>query len=205
MVKTILNDFTENTYIINEQRDCFIIDPGTNFEDIVSYITNKEFKVLGVLLTHGHFDHIYSLNDIVKKYQAPVYIHENERDFLFDPNLNLSGMTHKKFILKDKQIVSTITNKDKIKLGPETIKIIETPGHTRGGVCYHYKNSLFSGDTLFKGSIGRYDLPTANKTHIERSVNMLVTKLRDNTIVYPGHGHFTTILNEKLDNPFVKR
>ncbi len=114
-------------------------------------------------------------------------------------------MTYKRFILKDKQIVNTITSKDKIKLGIESIKIIETPGHTRGGVCYHYKNFLFSGDTLFKGSIGRHDLPTSNKTHIERSVNMLVSKFRANTIVYPGHGHFTTILNEKLDNPYVKR
>ncbi len=205
MVKAILSDFTENTYIINEKRECFIIDPGTNFDEIVSYITQKEFVVMGILLTHGHFDHVYSLNDCVEKFKAPVYIHENERDFLFDPNLNLSSMTYKKFVLEDKQIVTTITSQDKIKLGYETIKIIETPGHTRGGVCYHYKNFLFSGDTLFKGSIGRHDLPTSNKTHIERSVNMLISKLRDNTIVYPGHGHFTTILNEKLDNPFVKR
>lgn len=205
MVKSILNDFTENTYIINEKNECFIIDPGTNFKEIVSYISKKDYIVMGVLLTHGHFDHIFSLNDIIEEYKVPVYIHMNERDFLFDPNLNLSSMTYKRFVLKDKNIVNTITSKDKIKLGYETIKIIETPGHTRGGVCYHYKNFLFSGDTLFKGSIGRHDLPTANKTHLERSVNMLVTKLRDNTVVYPGHGHFTTILNEKLDNPFIKR
>lgn len=205
MVKAILNDFTENTYIINEKRECFIIDPGTNFEEIVKYIEGKEFTVLGVLLTHGHFDHIFSLNDLVKKYQAPVYIHKNERDFLFDSNLNLSSMTYKRFVLKDKEIVSTVTGSDKIKLGHDSIKIIETPGHTRGGVCYHYKNYLFSGDTLFKGSVGRTDLPTSNKTALERSVNMLVSKLRDNTVVYPGHGHFTTILSEKLDNPFIKR
>lgn len=205
MVKVIVNDFTENTYIVNELRECLIIDPGTNFEGIVNYIDSKDFKVIGVLLTHGHFDHIISLNEIVDKYQAPLYIHEKERDFLFDPNLNLSSMTLNRFVLKNKEIVKTITSKDKIKLGNESIKILETPGHTRGGVCYHYKNFLFSGDTLFKGSIGRHDLPTANKTHILKSVNMLVTKLRDNTIVYPGHGPFTTILSEKLDNPFVKR
>lgn len=114
-------------------------------------------------------------------------------------------MTYKRFILKNKELVTTISGNDKIKLGHETIKIIETPGHTRGGVCFHYKNYLFSGDTLFKGSIGRTDLPTSNKTALERSVNMLVSKIRDNTIVYPGHGHFTTIANEKIDNPFVKQ
>ena len=205
MVKAILNDFTENTYIINEKRECFIIDPGTNFDEIVKYIDGKKFVVLGVLLTHGHFDHIFSLNDLVKKYNAPIYIHKNERDFLFDSNLNLSSMTYKRFVLKDKELVTTVSGNDKIKLGYESIKVVETPGHTIGGVCYHYKNYLFSGDTLFKGSVGRTDLPTSNKAAIERSVNMLVTKFRDNTVVYPGHGHFTTILSEKLDNPFVKR
>ena len=157
------------------------------------------------MLTHGHFDHIFSLNEIVAKYNAEIYIHEKERDFLFDPNLNLSSMTYKRFVLNNKVLVNNITSKDTFKLGYETIKVVETPGHTRGGVCYHYKNFLFSGDTLFKGSIGRTDLPTSNKAALERSVNMLVTKLRDNTVVYPGHGHFTTILSEKLDNPFIKR
>lgn len=114
-------------------------------------------------------------------------------------------MTYKRFILNEKTLVKSITSKDTIKLGYETIKVVETPGHTRGGVCYHYKNFLFSGDTLFKGSIGRHDLPTSNKAEITRSVNMLVKKFSANTIVYPGHGHFTTILKEKLDNPFVKR
>lgn len=114
-------------------------------------------------------------------------------------------MTYKRFILNDKQVVSTINNEDILKLGYEKIKVVETPGHTRGGLSYHYKNYLFTGDTLFKGSVGRTDLPTSNKAEITRSVNMLVAKFRDNTIVYPGHGHFTTILNEKIDNPFIKR
>ena len=205
IVKAILSDFTENTYIINEKKECFIIDPGTNFSEIVSYINEKQLNVKGILLTHGHFDHIFSLNEIVSEYDVPVHIHEKERDFLFDPNLNLSSMTYKRFVLTNKEIVNTISGKDTFKLGYETIKVVETPGHTRGGVCYHYKNFLFSGDTLFKGSIGRHDLPTSNKAEITRSVNMLVSKFRANTIVYPGHGHFTTILNEKLDNPYVKR
>lgn len=141
----------------------------------------------------------------MSKYGVTVYIHEKERDFLFDPNLNLSSMTYKRFVLTNKEIVKTISGKDIFKLGYETIKVVETPGHTRGGVSYNYKNFLFSGDTLFKGSIGRYDLPTSNKAQLTRSVNMMVSKFRDNTIVYPGHGHFTTILNEKLDNPYIKR
>ena len=93
MVKIILNDFTENTYIINEKTDAFIIDPGTNFKGIKEYINESKFNVLGILLTHGHFDHITAVNRLVKEYNCDVHIYEKERDFLFDPNLNLSGLT----------------------------------------------------------------------------------------------------------------
>lgn len=204
MNKVILNDFTENTYIINEKKDAYIIDPGTNYTDINTYIEDKNLIVKGILLTHGHFDHIVSVNRLMKEYECNVYIHEFERDFLFDPNLNLSGLTYNRVIIKNKDAVITFTENLQLKLGRETIKIIHTPGHTRGSVCYKYKNFLYSGDTLFKGSIGRTDLPTSNKSDIQRSVNKIVRLCRDNMIVYPGHGHFTTILNEKYDNPYVK-
>ncbi len=204
MVKIILNDFTENTYIINEKADAYIIDPGTNFKGIKNYLDESNFNVMGILLTHGHFDHITAVNRLIKEYDCLIYIHELERDFLFDPNLNLSGLTYERFIIKNKGSVKTITENSSMNLGREKIQIIHTPGHTRGGVCYKYKNFLFSGDTLFKGSIGRTDLPTSNGTDIQRSVNKLVKICRDNTVVYPGHGHFTTILNEKHDNPFIR-
>ncbi len=203
MIKAILNDFAENTYIINEREEAYIIDPGTNYNEIKQYIDSKNFKLLGILLTHGHFDHIIAVNDLVRDYDIKIYIHEKERDFLFDPNLNLSGLTYKKFTVSDKSAVITFTENDKLKIGKESIRIIDTPGHTRGSVCFKYKNFLFSGDTLFKGTIGRTDLPTSNTLDIQRSIQTIVKICRDNTIVYPGHGHFTTILNEKYENPFV--
>lgn len=205
MIKAMINDFTENTYIINEKKDAFIIDPGINFEEIKAYITEKDLNVLGILITHGHFDHIFTVNELVEEYNVNVYIHELERDFLFDPNLNLSSMTYKKFVMKKKQNAVTFSKGHTFKLGHEIINVIETPGHSRGGVCYQYKRVVFSGDTLFKGSVGRTDLPTSNRADLERSVNILATTLKDNTIVYPGHGPFTTILNEKYENPFIKR
>lgn len=205
MIKAIVNDFTENTYIINEKKDAYIIDPGTKFEEIKNYINKKDFNVLGILLTHGHFDHIVAVNDLVLEYDTKVFIHQLERDFLFDPNLNLSGLTYERFIINNKSAVITFTEKDRIKLGTESIRVIETPGHTRGGVCFKYKNVLFTGDTLFKGTIGRTDLPTSNTLDIQKSIKKIIRLTSDNTIVYPGHGHFTTILNEKHDNPFVKR
>ncbi len=204
MIKAIINDFTENTYIINEYDKAYIIDPGGNFKEIKKYLDKKSFDVQGILLTHGHFDHIIAVNEIEKEYNTKIFIHEKERDFLFDPNLNLSGLTYKKFIINNKAAVVTFNENDKLKLGKETIRIIETPGHTRGGVCYKYKNFLFSGDTLFKGTIGRTDLPTSNTLDIQKSIKKIIKICSDNTIVYPGHGHFTTILNEKHENPFIK-
>jgi glyoxylase-like metal-dependent hydrolase (beta-lactamase superfamily II) len=204
MIKAIVNDFTENTYIINEKAEAYIIDPGTNYLEIKEYIDKKNFQVVGILLTHGHFDHIVAVNSIVKEYNTKIFVHEKERDFLFDPNLNLSGLTYERFIIKNKSAVITFKENDKLKLGNEPIRIIETPGHTRGSVCFKYKNYLFSGDTLFKGTIGRTDLPTSNTLDIQKSLRKIIRICRDNTIVYPGHGHFTTILNEKYENPFMK-
>ncbi len=204
MIKTILNEFDENTYIINEKAEAYIIDPGTNYKDIIKYVLESDFKVLGILLTHGHFDHIVGVNRLIKEFNCTVHIHELERDFLFDPNLNLSGLTYNRFTVTKKDMVQTFTESSSFILGREQIKILHTPGHTRGGVCYKYKNFLFSGDTLFKGSIGRTDLPTSSSVDIQRSVAKIIKTYRDNTIVYPGHGHFSTILNEKRDNPFIR-
>ena len=204
MVKAIINEYTENTYIINEKKDAYIIDPGASFKDIEAYIDSESFNVLGVLLTHGHFDHLYTLNKVLEKYECNVYIHNKERDFLFDPNLNLSNSISKPIVLKNKKAACLLTDDQLIKFGYNDIKVIPTPGHTRGGVSYKYKRFLFSGDTLFKGTIGRYDLPTSNKTELERSLKRLLKECKDNTVVYPGHGHFTTILTEKHENPFLQ-
>lgn len=204
MVKAIINYFTENTYIINEQNDCYIIDPGAPIDEISSYITEKELNVRGVLLTHGHFDHLYSINDVHEQYDCPVYIHEKERDFLFDPNLNLSSTISKPIQFKLKRYIESITDGATLPLGRATIKVLHTPGHTRGGVSYLYKRYVFSGDTLFKGTIGRTDLPTASKSDMDKSLRKLLSVCKDNTVVYPGHGHFTTILTEKHENPYLQ-
>ncbi len=203
MVKALINQYMENTYVINEKKEALIIDPGADVSVIKEYIDENEFIVKGVLLTHGHFDHLYSLNDVLDEYDCPVYIHNKERDFLYDPNLNLSNTLLNPFVCKSKKNVQTLEDKQVITLGREKITVYHTPGHTRGGVCYQYKRFLFSGDTLFKGTIGRYDLPTSNKADITRSVKRIISAFKDNTLIYPGHGSFTTIINEKHSNPFV--
>lgn len=204
MVKAIINEYTENTYVINEKKDAFIIDPGAHFKEIDAYIKENEYTVKGILLTHGHFDHLYTLNEAQNAYDCPVYIYNKERDFLFDPSLNLSSTLHSPIIFNNKDKVIALEDDSKLELGRETITILHTPGHTRGGVCYKYKRFLFTGDTLFKGTIGRSDLPTSNKRELMDSLKLILKTFKDNTIVYPGHGNFTTILNEKHDNHFLR-
>jgi glyoxylase-like metal-dependent hydrolase (beta-lactamase superfamily II) len=204
VVKAIINEFTENTYIINEKQDCYIVDPGAHSQEIIDYIEEKQYNVLGILLTHGHFDHIYSLDDVQSHFDCDVYVHELARDFLFDPNLNLSSTIRRPITFKRKRYIQLLRDKLTLPLGRETITVYHTPGHTRGCVSYHYKRFLLSGDFLFKGTIGRTDLPTSSRTSMTRSIEYILKHMKDNTVVYPGHGHFTTILTEKMENPFVK-
>ncbi len=204
MVRELINLYSENTYIINEKKSCFIIDPGAELNKIKDIIDEFEYEVEGILLTHGHFDHIYTLNEVFNEYQCPVYIYKDERDFLFDPNLNLSSTTYKHITFKNKPFIKLLEDNDAIPLGRESITVIHTPGHTRGGVCYRYKRYIFTGDTLFKGTIGRFDLPTSNKADLFRSLEKIIKGTKSNTVVYPGHGSFTTISNELVDNEYVK-
>jgi len=204
MVKAIVNYYTENTYVINEQQEAYIIDPGAHAEEIDAYISEKQLQVQGIILTHGHFDHLYTINEVQALYGCPIYIYKDERDFLFDPNLNLSSTISKPITVKSKKSVKLLDDSDTLKLGRSIIKVIHLPGHTRGGIGLLYKRFLFSGDTLFKGTIGRTDLPTSSKSAMDRSLKKILSMCKDNTVVYPGHGHFTTILTEKHENHYLQ-
>ena len=197
MLKTFISEFSENTYLISEKKETVIIDPGVKFEQLSEFIEENELNVKAILLTHGHVDHIFTLNECVNEFDCPVYIHENERDFLFDPNLNLSSTIYNKIVLKDKSKVVTYKDNDIISMPYNNIKVIYTPGHTRGSSCFQYKHFLFSGDTIFSDGVGRTDLPTGSQSKLVESINNLLNKLKDNTVIYPGHGTFTTVVTQK--------
>ncbi len=203
MLKAIVNDFSENTYIIHNQTEAYIIDPGSNYPTMKAYLEDNQLTLKGALLSHGHYDHISGLNDLLRSYDVPIYIHESERDFLYDPNLNLSTFMEKRFKLGDKHHVRTLKGGENLSLGHTKIHILNTPGHTRGGLSFRYKNKLFSGDLLFKETIGRTDLPTGDQKVLIESVKTLLKTYPPNTVVYPGHGHFTTLAHEKAYNPFL--
>lgn len=204
MIKAIINDFAENCYILYENNEAYIIDPGSNYCDMKAFLEKENLTLKAVLLTHGHYDHIGGLNELLDDFDAPIYVHSLERDFLFDPNLNLSTYMADRFKISSKHKVHTFDEQDTFLLNNETINVIHTPGHTRGSVSFSYKNYLFTGDCLFRETIGRTDLPTGDEETLVNTVTELTKQFDMNTLVYPGHGHFTTIAHEATFNPYIK-
>lgn len=202
VIQMELGNFATNTYIIyDENLDAVIIDPAAEAKKIISTIEKNNLKPKFVLLTHGHPDHVGALYELKEKYNLKVYINEKDQEMLetnstyFGPMLGLDIKDVKgDFSLKDGQELS---------LGNLKFKIIETPGHTKGGVCILIENILFSGDTLFLGSMGRTDFPGGNEEEIFSSLKKLM-ELPDEIVVLPGHGPKTTIGYERKYNPYVR-
>ena len=203
--KFVLGPVATNCYIgINEEtKECFIVDPATCPPEFVSYIKNAGLTVKAVLLTHGHFDHIMGLDALLKEFPVPVYAHEAERDVLESEQLNSSAsMLGQPYSFSGADYV---TNRQELRIAGFEIRVVYTPGHTIGGCCYYIEKekALFSGDTLFRGSVGRTDLPTGSMGQLVSSVRDRLFVLPDDTKVYPGHMEETTIGYEKKYNPFI--
>ena len=186
----------ENTYIIGDEKTkkCAIIDPGGSTIDIFNKIKQHGLTVEYIILTHGHGDHIEGLNDLASYYpEAKVYIGEEDKDFLYNSELSLSAAIFGE-IFKFKGELITVKEGDTIG----DFKVIDTPGHTIGSKSFYDEKDkiLMSGDTLFRRSYGRYDLPTGDLNMLCNSLQKL-SKLPDETIVYNGHTDNTTIGEEK--------
>ena len=192
--KFVLGPVATNCYIgINEEtKECFIVDPATCPPEFVSYIKNAGLTVKAVLLTHGHFDHIMGLDALLKEFSVPVYAHAAEREVLESEQLNSSAsMLGQPYSFSGADYV---TNRQELRIAGFEILVIYTPGHTIGGCCYYIEKekTLFSGDTLFHGSVGRTDLPTGSMGQLVSSVRDRLFVLPDDTQVYPGHMEETT-------------
>ncbi|HJD48456.1 MAG TPA: MBL fold metallo-hydrolase [Candidatus Mediterraneibacter norfolkensis] len=194
-----------NCYIVRNEEtgECFVTDPGACPPELTGHIRREGLSVKAVLLTHGHFDHIMGLDDFLKEFPVPVYVHEAEKDLLESAELNSSaGMLGKPYAFSGAEY---ITDRQVLYIAGFEIRVIYTPGHTAGGCCYYLPEEkvLFSGDTLFRASVGRMDLPTGSMSDLIRSVRDRLLVLPDETKVYPGHMEETTIGYEKKYNPFV--
>ncbi len=198
--KIVTTKYSENMYILSENGKCFVVDPGAQADDIIEYISNRNLEIQFILLTHGHFDHIFAVEELKNKLNTVIYASEREKDLLEDPEKNYTRKVGNPITVKADYYVK---DGDTIPFNDSSITVMETPGHTYGSVCYIYKNEMFSGDMLFKNSIGRYDLPTASFEDIKNSIERLKL-MNDDINVYPGHGPSTTIGDEKKYNPYFK-
>lgn len=174
--------------------NCLLVDPGDDFHLIEQYL--KNLKLEFILLTHGHFDHILALSEFAAS-NPNLKIYVNKQDEYLLENIDQQARLFGRKVAKIKTSFSYIKDADTISFSNEKIEVIETPGHTPGSVCYLLNNALFSGDTLFYGSIGRTDFPGGDDDKMQKSLIKLA-KLDNGIAVYPGHGPTTTIAQEKL-------
>mgnify|MGYP005749051271 FL=1 len=203
--KFVLGPVGTNCYIVrnDDTMECFIVDMAACPPEFVSHIRNSGLTVKAVLLTHGHFDHIMGLDRFLEEFPVPVYACVAEKDVLESSQLNSSaGMLGQPYTFTGARFVK---DGDLLDVAGMKIQVIQTPGHTIGGCCYYIadENVLFSGDTLFRASVGRTDLPTGSMSALVRSVTDRLLVLPDETRVYPGHMEETTIGYEKQYNPFL--
>lgn len=192
-----------NCYIASGRAgEAVIIDPGYAQHKIAALLESEGLAPKAILLTHGHFDHIMAIHELKEMYgELPVYASKDEVALLSNPTANLSPTVRKNYVVTPD---FEVADGDIIELAGLSFEVISTPGHTAGCICFYVReeNVLFSGDTLFEGTVGRTDLPTSSPAAMRASIAKLMKKLPDETEVYPGHGGSTTIGYEKAGSPF---
>ena len=203
----VLNMIQTNTWVVTdeESKETVIIDLGGDYKKVFDYIKEIGGNLKYILCTHGHFDHVLGISDMQKDgINIPVYINKNDEELAtkhLNSTLEMFGLDGH---YQEIKISGYLDEKTELYIGKTPIKIIETPGHTKGGICIQIDNMLFSGDTLFRREIGRCDLEGGNYNEIINSLKTKLALLPDNMIVYPGHDASTTIGEEKRYNRYFQ-
>lgn len=186
IIKLVVGQLQTNCYLLIDHNQCLIIDPGDDGDFIINKIKDMEVRPIGIIATHGHFDHILAATELKLAFNIPFYLHKNDL-----PILKRTRLTAKYFTgvetdpppeadreLKEGQI---------IKVGSKRLRVIETPGHTPGGISLYVKGAVFVGDLIFKDGVGRTDLAGGDSNMLDISIKK-ISELPKETIVYPGHG-----------------
>lgn len=192
-----------NCYLVanEETGELVIIDPADEAERIIARVRQMNARLVAILLTHGHFDHIGAVTSLQKTFAIPVCAMTEEQELLQNAQKNLSGLYGKPVMVQADRF---LRDGEKVQLAGFSFAVLHTPGHTVGGCCYYCKEEqvLFSGDTLFHGSVGRTDFPTGSMGMLHDSIHRKLFVLPAETAVYPGHGEATDIAYEKRYNPY---
>lgn len=205
IISMIIKNFIEpplenNNYLIidEESKEAALIDCSADDENVTIELKKNNASLKYILLTHGHFDHIAGIKN---EREAKVLMHSADDDWVKQVNtyLPMVGMPMMEIPVIDQYI----NDSDIINLGNLKIKVIHTPGHTQGGVCFYVEDNLFSGDTIFRESVGRCDLPGGNFDQIVESIETKIFTLPPETKIYPGHGKMTSVEWEKEHNRFM--
>lgn len=186
----------ENCYLVMDEntKEGFIVDPGDEPLKIEKAIKDTGMNLKYILLTHAHFDHVGALNYLVEKFNVPFYMNKEEEEFAKTDDYVFGKINKANGYLDDNSELS---------IGNESIRVFHTPGHTVGGLCFLISNKLFTGDTLFRSSVGRSDFPGGDMAALVNGIKTKLLPLGDEIEVYPGHGPMSTIGYEKKNNMFL--
>lgn len=202
----VLGPFMTNTYILynEETMEGLVVDPSFSPEQYIKAIEEKKIHLTSIFLTHAHVDHMAGMNELRKAFpEARMYMDKRDRPFLRDPERNLSYMFPTPTLVDDADV--WVKDGDEIETSGYTFQVIDTSGHTPGGISFYLQKEgiVFTGDSLFQGSIGRTDFPGGSMKELTGSIRKNLFTLPDSTVVLSGHGEQTTIGQEKRTNPFL--
>ena len=193
-----------NCYILGcpETLEGIVVDPGDEANYILTLIEEENLKIKYIVNTHGHADHIGANEEIKNATGAKLLIHNDDADFLINPEMNLSVYSAQ--VISGPAADQFLDDGDEIKVGSTILlKVLHTPGHTPGCICLQGENFILTGDTLFAGSIGRTDFPKGSYEQIIKSIKEKLLPLPNHLLVYPGHGPSSNLQREKESNSFL--
>lgn len=190
----VLGLMRTNTYLVEntKEKTCFLVDPATESQKVAEYIDSNNLDLKGILITHGHFDHIGGVKYFKDRYDAKVYMHKNDIDFIDNP-LDFG----RKFSRFDVDVI--LNGGEELNLCGRNISVMHTPGHSRGGVCYVLDDVIFCGDTIFKDGFGRYDLRGGDFQTLQKSISKIF-EIEGDKVLLCGHGASTALAYERANS-----
>lgn len=200
-----LGSMGANFYLVCDEdtKDIFVVDPGDESDIAIEMIKEASGNLKYIILTHAHVDHIGALDDIKNEFDAKIVICNEEEKALNNGDINLCSAFGEASPISKADIL--VSDGDALPFGKSEIKFLHTPGHTKGSMCILAEGALFSGDTIFRLSVGRCDFPGGSFDELQSSIKSKIYTLPDDTMIYPGHNSPTTVGYEKENNPFVRK